>query len=111
MTQTLLPAFEDAVVHKSTVRVVKTGDGLSEALDLEPQALHLGDEVCFVIRGKVSQVNHREGTDNAIVRQHTVECTGIAPIDQGTADEMIANEADRIAKLRDEKNGHQRIDA
>lgn len=108
--QNTLPAFEELAVHKSTLRITKAGDGLSEALDLEPQALHLGDEVCFVIRGKVNQVNHREGQDNAIVRQHTVAVEAIAPVDPSTADQVIAEENDRLAKLRDERNGQQRID-
>lgn len=110
-TQQVLPEFEGQQVHKSTVKIAKAGDGLSEALDLEPQALNMGDEVCFVLRGKVRKVSHEEGRDNAIVRVHTVDTTGIAPIDQATADEMIAAENDRVAKLRDERDGQQRIDA
>lgn len=110
MTQTVLPAFEGLTVHKAALRVTNAGDGLSEALDLEPQALELGDEVCFVLRGKVSQVNHKTGKDNAVVRLHTVACEAIAPIDPSLADEAIATENERLAKLRDEKNGQTRID-
>jgi hypothetical protein len=110
MTQTTLPEFEGQTVHKAALRIINAGDGLSEALELEPQALHMGDEVCFVLKGKVSQVNHKEGKDNAVIRLHTVSCSGIAAIDQETAETALTGEAERLAKLRDERDGQQRID-
>jgi hypothetical protein len=110
MTQANLPEFEGQTVHKASLRITGAGDGLSEALDLEPQALELGDEVCFVVKGHISQVNHREGKDNAIVRLHTMAVSSTAPIDQATADKVISEDAERLAKLRDERDGQTRIE-
>jgi urease accessory protein UreE len=101
-----LPIFEEAEVRKSTLRITKAGDGLSEALDLEPKALHLGDEVCFVLRGEVVQVNHRRGED-VVIRQHTVEAGQIAEVTADVAAAIIAANAARLAKLRDERDGQE----
>ena len=109
MAKNTLPIFEDEPVNKSTVRIVKAGDGLSEALDIEPKALHLGDEVCFVIRGEVKQVNHRQGAA-VVIRQHTIEVTSIAPVAIEQADEIINADAERLARLRDEQSGQLRLE-
>lgn len=37
-----LPAFEGEQVRASAVKVTKAGDGLDEALEIEPQAFHMG---------------------------------------------------------------------
>ena len=39
-----LPEFEGRAVVRSAVKITRAGDGLSEALKLEPTALHHGDE-------------------------------------------------------------------
>ncbi|MBU6429568.1 MAG: hypothetical protein KGR26_11185 [Cyanobacteria bacterium REEB65] len=107
-----LPLFDGKAVHKASVRITKTGDGLSEAFDLDPNALELGQHVCFVVRGIVTQVNHRtkgDAEDGEVNRQHTVAAEDIAIIDPGVADKMISAEKDRLQRLKDERDGQERL--
>lgn len=109
MSNGQLPLFEGKPVTRSTLRITKAGYGLSEALKLEPRALQLGDDVCFVLKGTVEQVNHREA-DELISRVHTVAVTDIAAVEHALATEIIDAEAERLTKLRDEQNGQLRIE-
>jgi len=108
--QVTLPAFEGAKVTKSAIRLTKAGDGLSEALEVEPKTWHLGDEIALVVRGTVTQVNHRtiQGT---VTRLHTVEASEAAEVPLEQAETNIADAHERIERLRDERSGQQRIDA
>jgi hypothetical protein len=104
-----LPNFEGRAVVRSAVKITRAGDGLSEALKLEPTALHHGDEVFFVLRGEVSQVNHRPTSreEDSLVRVHTVEAQEIAMVGQGQVDELLAAERDRVKRLKDEEAGRE----
>ncbi|MDQ1429196.1 MAG: hypothetical protein QOK39_2672 [Acidimicrobiaceae bacterium] len=68
MSDTDLPDFDGFEVRRSAVRITKAGDGLSEALKVQPRALHYGDEVFYILRGKVAQVNHKGDPDEGITR-------------------------------------------
>ena len=104
-----LPLFEGAPVAKCALKVTKAGDGLSEALDLEPVALALGDERSYVIRGTIAQVGFK--TANGIVtRVHTLVVDTCMEVDEAVAEKMISREAIRLAKLRDERTGQTTVD-
>lgn len=105
-----LPAFEGVPVVRSTVRITRAGDGLSEALKLDPVALHHADEVLFVLRGVVSQVNHKpDGSESdVLVRVHTVEAVEIAMVGDGTTDaleEILREDRERVEKAKREAEG------
>lgn len=104
-----LPNFEGRAVVRSAVKITRAGDGLSEALKLEPSALHHGDEVFFVLRGSVTQVNHRPTSreEDDLVRVHTVEAQEIAMVGQAQVDELLAAERDRVKRLKDEEAGRE----
>ena len=105
-----LPEFEGRAVVRSAVKITRAGDGLSEALKLEPTALHHGDEVFFVLRGAVTQVNHRPNSreeDDLLVRVHTVEAQEIAMVGHVEVDSLLAAERDRVKKLKDEEAGRE----
>lgn len=104
-----LPEFEGRAVVRSAVKITRAGDGLSEALKLEPTALHHRDEVFFVLRGQVTQINHRPASreEDDLVRVHTVEAQEIAMVGQAEVDELLAAERDRVKRLRDEDAGRE----
>jgi len=105
-----LDAFEGHQVVAAKLRVTRAGDGLSEALKLEPRALLVGEEVFFVLRGQVTQVNHRSASKDKgdlLVRVHTVEAQEIAMVGQAEVDELLAAERDRVKQLRDEEAGRE----
>lgn len=105
-TRPTLPNFEDQEVAASAVRVTNAGDGLSEAMTIGKKALHIGDAVFYVLRGEVTQVNHRaDPKDGDLTRVHTVKAAQITEIDEGTARQMLAAAADRLARAKAEVEG------
>jgi hypothetical protein len=94
---------------RSAVKITRAGDGLSEALKLEPTALHHSDEVYFVLRGEVTQVNHRPSSreEDNLVRVHTVEAQEIAMVDGSAVEKLLADERLRVKKLKDEEAGRE----
>lgn len=97
-----LPAFDGREVTRATVRITKAGDGLSEALQVQPEALHGGDDVFYVLRGVVRQINHRFGDedDDPITRQHTIETIGITKIDPKLAEKLLNEAAEKLAQAK-----------
>lgn len=109
--QPTLPSFEDLKVNGSRVRITKAGDGLSDALDVRPVAMHIGEVTHYVVRTVVRQVNHREDPrTNAILRIHTVEVLAISEIDSDIADKAIKLNAEQVERLRAEQAGQQMME-
>jgi hypothetical protein len=109
--QPTLPAFETNAVAKAQVRITRAGDGLSAALEVQPKALFLGDEVFYVLRGRVTQVNHREKEeDGPVIRMHTVEATGITEVDAELAEKLLQAAAEETARMRAEIDGQLRLE-
>lgn len=115
MTTTIsekLPLFEDEPVDYAEVRITNAGDGLSEALKIAPEALHMDQEVFYVLRGEVSQINHRRKSDDGpIVRVHTVKASQITKVDPELAREMLAKAADELEKAKAQAAGQLLLDA
>lgn len=107
----VLKRFEGKPVASSTIRVTKAGDGLSEALRLDPVALKHEQEVYLVLRGIVRQVNYRPiaGSDGILTRQHTVEASAVAMVTREAVEDFLAAEADRVAKMKEEADGVIRL--
>lgn len=104
-TEERLPSFEGLPVVRSAVRITRAGDGLSEALKLDPRALHRGEEVFFVLKGTVDQVNFRpvsQEEDGLLIRVHTVRASEIALVDAGQVEHFLQSERLRIKRLQDE---------
>lgn len=104
-------SFEGKAVVASAVRVTRAGDGLSEAMKLDPQDLHHGEEVWLVIHGRVGRVSYDpvKKAEEVLTRVHTIvaeECVMVAP-DQ--VEGLLASERDRIEKLKEEKAGVSRL--
>lgn len=117
----LLPDFEGLAVVKSTAKVTNTGDGLSESQDLDPVALHHGDEVWYVGRGRVTQVNHRptnpDFPDGAQMRQHTIKTEDLMLVEEGEVsalmeqrNELRAAQRETLQRARDAAEGQERLD-
>lgn len=114
-----LPDFEGRAVRRTAVKITKAGDGLSEALKIDPELYHHADEVFFVLRGLVTQVNHVpvSPVDSDLVRVHTIvtqEITRVAPEDVDAflraAAERIAAAAEAQRLAEEEAAGIARID-
>jgi hypothetical protein len=107
-----LPKFEKQPVSQAAVKITNAGDGLSEAMRLAPDALELGEEVWVVLKGEVTRVAHQRGTKDdglTLVRVHTVKASDVALVAKDAVQELLHAEQDRIAKLREEEEGVQRL--
>lgn len=109
-TRPSLPTFEGQDVADAAVKITNAGDGLSEALRVQPKALHMDDVVYYVLRGTVTQVNHRSDKDGDLTRVHTVKADAITEVDEDTATKMLAASADALAKARAELDGQLMLD-
>lgn len=99
--------FEGADVLQATIKVTNAGDGLSQAMHVEPEEFRLGDTVYLVIEATVSRVNYEEIKDTeALKRVHTLKA-GTATMVDGT---LVAGVLDE-QKLKIEKaQGVERLD-
>lgn len=104
MTQTKLPAFESNAVSAARVRITRAGDGLSEALKIEPRAIQLGERVYYVLEGECVQINHVE-KDDIITRVHTIAAESIAEVDDETATKMLREAANELERKKAAADG------
>lgn len=103
-----LPEFEGCEVDRSSIKVTKAGDGLSEPLELDPQALAHGEDVYLVIRGRVTQVIHRPTRSDepeVLTRVHVVEARDIALVAPDEVEGLLEREHARIDRLKAAKEG------
>ena len=104
--------FEDLDVDAVQVRFTNAGDGLTEALKISPKAFHLGDEFACVLRGTVTQINHKEAADGeSVIRLHTVKTEQITEVDIEMAQRILTANADSIAQMKAELEGQLELQA
>lgn len=111
-TDRILPDYEGREVVHSSMKITRAGDGLSEALQLAPVALHHGESVCVVLRGKVIDVQHPQlkSTDedeDRLVRKHILQTEEITIVDEDDVQAALNQAAEKLATLRDEAAGRE----
>lgn len=111
-TNGTLQPFDGTPVLRSTIQITKAGDGLSEALKVEPREFHMDDEVYVVLRTRVSRVLFKplEKDSDYLVRIHTLEAGDATIVEASLVAEVVAEQARRIQVAREEAEGIQRID-
>lgn len=106
---TLRP-FEGRPVIGTQIAVTNAGDGLSESLNVEPEELPLGITVYVVLECEVTQVRYREVKDTeALIRSHTLKAGTGTIVDAGLVQDVLADQAARNLRHREEKQGVQRL--
>ena len=91
-----LSKFEGRDVLQSTIKVTNAGDGLSEALAIEPVEMHLGEKRYLLIEAEVSKVNYEELKDTGTLRRvHTLRAGVATLVDEEFAADML--DAQRVA--------------
>lgn len=107
----VLQQFEGTDVARSSVKITKAGDGLSDALKVDPIVLHRGDEVYFVLRGKVRYVAFPpEKKDSVtVMRQHVIDTEDIAIVDEAEVAKLLEANRDRVQRGLDSLSGQMKI--
>ncbi len=98
--------YDGKDIIRTSIIIRNTGDGLSEAMAIAPQVLHIGDEGYALIKFKVVDHHHPEikGTDCLELKQ--ILKAGIATIvDADFAQEKIDAQAERIQRAKDAAKG------
>lgn len=128
MAPSPLPEFGTRHVRKAALVVRKTGDGLSEKLAFEPEALWPGDEIYLVVKAVVVDVAHpaenrkKPGQDD-LIRVHIADAVEVTMVDESIAEPMLkaadhalaayrlaASEAEQAARLEQERaDGIERL--
>lgn len=99
-----LPKFEKKEVVTASVKITNAGDGLSTALQIEPVALAIGDEVFYLLKGVVNHVDHVPvtATSKTLERKHTVKTLEITAVPAEMAGPILEEAAERIAEAQEE---------
>lgn len=111
-TKVDLGDFEGLEVIATTIAIRNTGDGLSKAMEVDPQVLHQNDTVYVVMECKVTDVAHPtvKDAETKVTRKHVLKA-GNATIVDGKLVRVALNEiADKIQKARDEATKAQALD-
>lgn len=107
-----LGTFEGHPVERVKIIVTKTGDGLSEAMEVEPHILTQGDTGFVVLAFKTSKIRFdltkRKGEDEdegpiTVDRIQILEATGATFVDRDLVGDVVDKMRQRIAELRAEE--------
>lgn len=112
MANTDLGEFEGSEVTGTTIAIRNAGDGLSAAMKVDPQILHLNDTVFVVMECRVADVAFPpvKDAETKVTRKHVLRA-GNATIVDGKLVRAALNEmASKIEKARDEESKAQRLD-
>jgi hypothetical protein len=111
-----LGSFDGQDVLRTTIAVTHAGDGLSNALAVEPRMMHLGDKVVVVLECEVVKVVHRpldaDTPHGPLLREHTLKAGTATIIDEAaTADlaSKLKEQAERIKLAQEQADGIQRL--
>ena len=104
-----LGEFEHRPIARTNIKVTNAGDGLSQALKVDPQILHHGDTVHVVLECLVAKVTLEPLDDEGdeLVRVHVLKAGSAAIVDEALVADAIADQQERIRKARQEEEGIQ----
>jgi hypothetical protein len=97
-----LPTFDGRDVIKSEISIRKAGDGLSEALQIEPTAFHIGEKVYVVLETEVTAVDHRPipKAEAVLGRKHVLSTETATIVDPSLVEAVLTAQRDKIEKAR-----------
>lgn len=105
-----LEPFEGSDVIGSSIQITKAGDGLSEALSVEPASFHLGEKRYVVLECIVAKIRYTEVKDTkALKREHTFEAQGATIVDATLVADLIAAQREVILRAKEDAAGIQRL--
>lgn len=103
--QQQLRSFEGREVQRATVKITNAGDGLSEALSIQPEEIELDVERSYVLQGKCVRVSIETDKHGVTSRVHTIKTFGISPIDPTVAAKAISQYREVTEKAKADAAG------
>lgn len=105
-----LTPFDGHDVIRTTVAVTNAGDGLSEAMKIDPTELHHGDRVYLVLECEVAKVRFDPvGDTDALSRVHILRAGTAAMVDKELVESVLAEQRIKIDRARDAAKGQSRL--
>lgn len=107
-----LAAFDGREVTAVGIKVTNAGDGLSDAMRVDPTEFRLGERVIVVLDTIVGRVEHTaldDVADGPVRRDHVLRAEGATIVDLTIVQEHLRVQADRIRRAREAAQGIQRI--
>lgn len=102
-----LGAFEGRDIVGVKVRITNAGDGLSKAMNIEPEVLHPGDTVFVVLEAEVDSIQHKRVKDTDVLeRVQTLKAGTVTLVDEALVKDVL--DAQRLAIERSQ--GVERLD-
>lgn len=112
-TQPALTPFDGRQVFATTVIITNAGDGLSDALEVDPEEYHHGDVVHVVLRCTVNKVRFDPVKDTEGLRRvHVFRAEEATVVDADLVEEHLSAQRDRIEAdrvRREEEEGIHRL--
>lgn len=98
---TKLSQFDGRDVLRSTIAITKAGDGLSEAMAIDPQEFHHGERVFVVLECAVSKVRFDPIKDTqALTRVHVLDAGLSTIVDEDVVRSVLDQQAERIEQAK-----------
>ncbi len=109
---TELGEFEGSEVTGTTIAIRNAGDGLSAAMKVDPQILHLNDTVFVVMECRVADVAFPpvKDAETKVTRKHVLRAGNATIVDGKLVRAALNETAAKIEKARDEATKAQRLD-
>lgn len=101
------PTFEGRDVVSMRVAITNAGDGLSDAMLVDPVELHIGDRVFVVLEGEVTNVKYVKVKDTDVLNRVQTIRAGVATlVEEGLVKGVL--DAQRLAI--EKAKGIERLD-
>lgn len=96
-----LSPFDGRDVLRTTIAITKAGDGLSDAMAIDPQEFHHGERVFVVLECEVAKVRFDPIKDTrALTRVHVLDAGLSTIVDEEVVREVLDSQAARIEEAR-----------
>lgn len=108
---TNLGTFEERQITKTTIAIRNAGDGLSQAMAIDPKLLHQGDTVFVVMECKVGPVSFDpiKDSETECVRKHVLRAGAATIVDAALVEKAVTEQTARILEAREKEAGIQQL--
>lgn len=106
-----METYEGRAVMMTTLQVTNAGDGLSQAMAIEPVLLHHHDTVFVVLECEVSKVHYEPIPETPdLERKHTLKAGRATIVEKDLVIDALNAQAERIQAAKDAQVGQGTLD-
>lgn len=99
--KSMLGTYQGEPVLKTTIKLVRAGDGLSKAMKIEPELLPVGSKGMLLVEYEVDQHAHKRITDtDAFELVQTLVALTVTPVDDKSSQRKIERQRRKLDEQR-----------